>query len=225
MALDVYNLDDAKALVEQLGDQVQYYKLGLQLCMTGDYFDLVNWLVQEKDKKVFADLKLFDIPRTVASAVENLRDCGAALVTLHTGHTAMLEAASAVKGKLQLLGVTVLTSMTQEDFQDVSYQGNMEALVEARARQAMAHGCDGVVCSGLEAATLRQSLGQDALIVTPGIRPSGEAEGDQLRVVDVPTAFTNGADYIVVGRPIHGADDPHQAAQTIQQQILDVFKE
>jgi orotidine-5'-phosphate decarboxylase len=187
-------------------------------------FELLRWLLDE-DKRVFADLKLYDIPATVAAAVRQIRDSGATFLTVH-GERAVVEAAAAEKGAhLKILAVTVLTSVDQQDLRDVGIETELAALAEARAKLALRAGCDGVITSGLEAARLRETLGPRALIVTPGIRPAGEAgKDDQRRVVTPRQAFANGADYIVVGRPIRSAPRPREAAEAIQAEIAACFQ-
>jgi orotidine-5'-phosphate decarboxylase len=223
VALDVPSVEEARRLVERLDDAVQFYKVGLELLGTGGYFELIAWLV-ERGKKVFADLKLFDVPETVRSAVRRLREWPITLTTVHAGSAAILEAACREKGDLKILAVTVLTSLNQEDLREMGVQTDVHELVLARAAQAVGIGCDGVVASGLEAHALRRSLGDGPLIVTPGIRPAGDRPADdQKRVVTVEQALRNGADYIVVGRPIRNAPDPYQAALEIQGTIEGLF--
>lgn len=223
LALDVPDIESARALVGQLGDSVTHYKIGLELAMSGDYFVLLRWLLQQ-DKLVFADLKFHDIPATVAAAVRQLRDSGATLLTVH-GERAVVEAAAANSGdSLAVLAVTVLTSMSQQDLTDSGISTPIAELVERRAIQAIAAGADGVVASGHEAAALRATLGPAPLIVTPGIRPDFAAETqDQARVMTPRAAFDNGASHIVVGRPIRGAADPRAAAEAIQAEIAALF--
>lgn len=224
VALDVPNTAAARALVERLGDSVVFYKIGLELAMSSGYFDLMGWLLARR-KRVFADLKLYDIPVTVAAAVRQLRDCGASFVTVH-GDRAICEAAAANKGAaLRVLAVTVLTSMNNDDLRQMGIQHSVADLTALRARLAVTAGCDGVIASALEAAELRALLGPAPLIVTPGIRLSGEAGGDdQKRVATPRRAFESGASYIVVGRPIRDAPDPAAAAEAIQAEIATVFK-
>jgi len=217
--MDVPDCGRAMALADELGSAVTFYKIGLELMMSGGYFDLLDWLLQ-RDKKVFCDLKFFDIPATVGSAVRQLRDRGASFVTVH-GNQSIMEAAAANKGDtLKVLGVTVLTSLDRGDLDDLGFDCDIEALVLSRARRALEAGCDGVISSGLEVPRLREFVDQQLLVVTPGIRPvDNRPEGDQKRVVTVDTAFANGADYIVVGRPIRDADRPRAAAEAIQATI------
>jgi orotidine-5'-phosphate decarboxylase len=222
-ALDVPDLTGAKKLVSRLGDAVHFYKIGLELATSPHYFELLRWLI-EQDKKVFTDLKLYDIPATVGAAVRQLSKCGASFLTVH-GDRAIMAAAAAEKGEhLQVLAVTVLTSIAPQDLVDMGITMSVEDLALLRARQAVATGCDGVITSGLEAARLREALGTGPLIVTPGIRPADAARNDdQRRVVSPTQAFRSGADYIVVGRPIRDAADPYQVAAAIQSEIAAVF--
>jgi orotidine-5'-phosphate decarboxylase len=220
LALDVPSPEEARALVDRLGETVAFYKLGLQLFMAGNYFELLEWL-RLRDKKVFVDLKFFDVPETVKNAVAQLKNRGATFATVH-GNDAMLRAAVSEKGGLKILAVTALTSLDDADMKDLGFQVSIRDVVLSRARRAVKLGCDGVISSGLEAADLREDLGDQFLVVTPGIRPGANLD-DQKRTVDVETAFRNGADYIVVGRPIAKADDPHEAARAVQERISRVF--
>jgi orotidine-5'-phosphate decarboxylase len=222
VALDVPTAESARDVVERLGDSVRFYKIGLELFMAGNYFELLDWLAA-RNKKVFVDLKFFDIPETVASAVRALRDRGATFATVH-GNQAMLEAAAREKGDLGLLAVTVLTSLDRGDLDDLGFKCDVEQLVLSRARRALEAGCDGVISSGLEAAALRREVDARLIVVTPGIRPvENRAVQDQKRTVDVDQAFTCGADYIVVGRPIRNAPDPRAAALGVQATIARLF--
>jgi orotidine-5'-phosphate decarboxylase len=247
-ALDVADCARARELVNELGDAVSFYKIGLELMMSGGYFELLEWLLAH-DKKVFCDLKFFDIPATVGSAVRQLKDRGASFVTVH-GNQSIMQAAAANKGdSLKVLGVTVLTSLDRGDLDDLGFDCDIEQLVISRARRALEAGCDGVISSGLEVARLRAEVDPKLLVITPGIRPvdnkPSEASSweaampankkweapankkweaampatDQKRVVTVETAFANGADYIVIGRPIRDAADPRAAAEAIQATI------
>lgn len=220
-ALDTPDIDEAKRLVGLLGDAVHFYKLGLELFMAGGYFELLDWL-NERDKKSFVDLKFFDVPQTVASAVRQLKGKKADFVTVH-GNDAILEAACKEKNGLKILAVTVLTSLDDADMRDLGFQVDAKELVLSRARRALEIGCDGVISSGLEAEDLRDQLGEQFLIVVPGIRPVANVD-DQKRTVDVEEAFQRGADYIVVGRPIKNAPDPAKAARDIQARMDRVFE-
>lgn len=222
VALDVPNAADARALVLRLGEAARVYKIGLELFMAGDYFELLDWLVSQQ-KKVFVDLKFFDVPETVRAAVRALAGRGATFATVH-GNQAIMEAAGKDKGDLKILAVTVLTSLDRGDLDDLGFQCDVEKLVLSRARRALAAGCDGVVSSGLEAPLIRRELGSRILVVTPGIRPvENRPADDQKRTVDVAQAFQNGADYIVIGRPIRQAPDPHAAAIAVQETISRIF--
>jgi orotidine-5'-phosphate decarboxylase len=222
VALDVPTPEAARALVERLGEQAWFYKLGLELFMSGDLWDLVGWL-RDRKKRVFVDLKFFDVPETVRRSVRGLAGRGIDFATVH-GNDAMLEAAVSAKGDTRILAVTVLTSLDRHDLDALGFACEPEALVLSRAERALALGCDGVVSSGLEAPKLRAKLGDRFLIVTPGIRPVENREmDDQKRTVDVDRAFANGADHIVVGRPIRDAPDPAAAAAAIQERIAARF--
>ena len=221
-ALDVPSAAEARALVEKLGDSVRFYKIGLELSTSGEYYTLLDWLVK-RGNRVFCDLKLHDIPETVRRAVANLRGRGVTFLTVHADRGVM-EAAVKEKGDIKVLAVTVLTSTSQADLAGQGYTGKLEDLVIARARGAMETGCDGVITSGLEVAGIKKQFGAKLLAVTPGIRPAGGDVGDQKRVVDVAQAFRNGADYIVVGRPIRDAQDPAAAADLVQSTVASIFK-
>jgi len=216
VALDHPSPARARELVEQLGDSVHFYKVGLELFMAGGCFELIDWL-RERDKQVFVDLKFFDVPATVGRAVDRLNGRGIQFATVH-GNDTMMRAAAEAKRDFQVLAVTVLTSLDQGDLQDLGFDCDVDALVVSRARRAVNCGCDGVIASGQDARSLRQALGEGFLVVCPGIRPVIN-DDDQKRTVDVQQAFDNGADYIVVGRPIRDADDPAAAAREIQSQI------
>jgi len=220
VALDVATPNEAKALVERLGDAARFYKVGLELFMAGGYFELLEWLVK-RGNKVFVDLKFFDVPETVRRAVANLRGRGVSFASVH-GNQAMMEAAAQEKGEVKILAVTALTSLDRGDLDDLGFSCDLERLVLSRARRALQAGCDGVVSSGLEARKLKAEFQDRLLVVTPGIRPV-KNEDDQKRTVDVAQAFANGADYIVVGRPIRSAADPRAAAQAIQRSIAAIF--
>ncbi len=222
-ALDVADVGLAKQWVEKLGNSVWFYKIGLELFMAGGYLGLLDWLVA-KNKKVFVDLKFFDVPATVAAAVKQLNDRGVSFATVH-GNQSILAAAAEAKKDVKILAVTVLTSLDQGDIQDLGFDCNLSELVLSRAKRALDIGCDGVISSGLEVPKLRQYIDHKLLVVSPGIRPvDNRPIDDQKRVVTVEQALTNGADYIVVGRPIRQADNPYQMAMTIQQQIATCYE-
>ena len=221
-AMDVADPQAARLIVEKLGDAVVFYKIGLELFMSGGYFELLDWMVA-RGKKIFVDLKFFDVPATVAAAVRQLSGRGVTFATIH-GNQAIMEAAAAAKGDVKILAVTVLTSLDRGDLDDLGFTVDVEKLVRSRARRALEAGCDGVVSSGLEAPMLREFIDHRLLVVTPGIRPvENKPVDDQKRTVDVAQAFANGADYVVVGRPIRDAADPRAAAEAIQQTIAQSF--
>lgn len=224
-ALDVPDADRARHLVETLGDSVIFYKLGLEFFLSGSYFELAEEL-RDRGKKIFADLKLFDIPATVASAVRQLSSHQVNFCTVH-GNDGMLKAAAEAKGDMKILAVTALTSLDQGDLDDLGFQCDARTLVLSRARRALELGCDGIVSSGLEVSALRASVDHALITVCPGIRPvfndEKPADDDQQRVATPGNAIANGADYLVVGRPIRDAADPRAAAEAIQQQIAAVL--
>ena len=222
VALDVPSAAEARALVERLGPAACFYKVGLELFVASGYFELVDWLVK-RGNRVFADLKMYDIPETVGRAVANLRGRGITFVTVH-GNQGIMQAAAKEKGDLKVLAVTVLTSLDRGDLDDLGFSCDVERLVLSRARRAMEAGCDGVVSSGLEAERVKAEFKNRLLVVTPGIRPvDNKPADDQKRTVDVAQAFANGADYIVVGRAIRQAADPRAAAEAIQATIATIF--
>jgi orotidine-5'-phosphate decarboxylase len=222
MALDVPDISEAKALVEELGDSVDFYKVGMELFMAGDYFGFIEWLKQ-RNKKVFVDLKFFDVPATVGRAIKALSRKGVDFATIH-GNDAIMEAAAQEKGALKVLAVTALTSLDRGDLDDLGFHCDVGDLVLSRAKRALQIGCDGIVSSGLEVSMLREHLDHKLLVITPGIRPiENREEDDQKRIVSVEMAFRNGADYIVVGRPIRDAGHRKVMAEKIQTQILSQF--
>jgi orotidine-5'-phosphate decarboxylase len=222
MALDVPDIAEAMNLVTELDDTVIFYKLGMELFMSGDYFGFIEWL-KVRHKKVFVDLKFFDIPATVGRAIKALSNKGVDLATIH-GNDAMMRAAAESKGALKVLAVTALTSLDRGDLDDLGFKCNVQELVLSRAKRALQLGCDGIVSSGLEAAMIREQLGQRLLVITPGIRPVDNREDDdQKRAVSVEQALQSGADYLVVGRPIRDAQDRRAMAEKIQRQIAGQF--
>lgn len=222
VALDLPSAGEARSFVERLGGAVRFYKIGLELFMAGGYFELIDWLTR-RGLKVLVDLKFFDVPETVRAAVRGLRNRGITFATVH-GNQAILEAAGLEKGEVKILAVTVLTSLDRGDLDDLGFQCDVEKLVLSRARRALEAGCDGVISSGLEAPVLKRELGERLLVVTPGIRPvENRANDDQKRTVNVAQAFANGADYIVVGRPVRLAPDPLAAVEAIQRTVAAVF--
>jgi len=222
MALDVPSVEEAKTIVGEIGDSISFYKVGLELFMSGGYFELIKWL-NEKGKKVFVDLKFFDVPETVARAVRALNGKGIEFATVH-GNDAIMKAAAREKGSVKILAVTVLTSLDRGDLDDLGFDCDVEKLVVSRARRALALGCDGVISSGLEVSVLRKEIDNKLLVISPGIRPvENRQEDDQKRVVTVSQAFLNGTDYIVVGRPIRDALNRRESAERVQRQIAEVF--
>lgn len=220
-ALDVPEVDIAKSLVETLDDSVHFYKIGMELLMTGEYFDLLKWLIAQ-NKKVFVDLKFFDVPKTVGRTIARLSDYGASFATIH-GNQALMEEAVKEKGNLKILAVTALTSLDRGDLDDLGFAVDVKDLVISRAKRAFEAGCDGIVSSGLEVPMIREFVDNKLITVTPGIRPvENKPVDDQKRTVDVAGAFTSGTDYIVVGRPIRDAKDPYKAATEIQATISQV---
>jgi len=221
--MDVPEVAQARELAGRLGDSVTFYKLGLELMMAGGYFELIEWMI-ERDKKVFVDLKFFDVPATVGRAVERLASRGVTFATVH-GNQGIMESAAAAKGDaLKILAVTALTSLDRGDLDDLGFQCDVAELVLSRARRALEAGCDGVVASGLELPAMRRAIDRRLLVVTPGIRPvENRPSDDQKRVVTVEQAFADGADHIVVGRPIRDAADPRAVAEGMQETIASVF--
>ena len=214
VGLDVASVDEARAVVEELGDTVSFYKIGYQLAFAGG-LDFARELA-DSGINVFLDMKLLDIDNTVAKGVENIARMGVTMLTVHAYPKAMKAAVAAARGSgLTLLGVTVLTSMDERDVIDAGYEHDPHTLVLRRAEQALAAGMGGIVCSAEEAAAVRKIVGPDMAVVTPGIRPAGAAHGDQRRVVSPAQAIRNGSSHLVVGRPIVGAVDRRAAAQAI----------
>jgi orotidine-5'-phosphate decarboxylase len=220
-ALDVPEINEAKDIVSELDESVNFYKIGMELLMTGRYFELLKWLINN-DKKVFVDLKFFDVPETVGRTIARLSDYGATFATVH-GNQALMEKAAQNKKNLKILAVTALTSLDRGDLNDLGFDCNVQDLVISRAKRAFDAGCDGVVSSGLEVPFLREYVDSKLIAVTPGIRPVAN-DDDQKRVVDVTTAFKSGSDYIVVGRPIKNAGNRYKAARDIQKIIRSVFE-
>jgi len=216
VALDVPTDAEARDLVETLGDAVTFYKVGLELFTGADGFGIVDWLTT-RSKQVFVDLKFFDVPATVGRAVSQLRGRGITFATVH-GNDAMMRAAAQAAGDVNILAVTVLTSLDAADMSDLGFDCDIPELVCSRARRALVSGCAGVVASGQEAAMLRRTLGDEGLIVTPGIRP-GAHDDDQKRAVTPRQALMDGADFLVVGRPIRDAANPRQSAIELQFEI------
>ena len=228
--LDVSSSDEAKNFVEQLADHVGLFKVGLELFIRSGP-EIVRFINSAGSAGVFLDLKLHDIPETVSRAMAGIADLEIQFATVHCGEThRMLEAAvHSSRGKVKILGVTVLTSVTAEDIRTAGYRSdfdqNISDLVLRRAGMAKTAGCAGVVCSGLEAAMLKSHFGNDFLTVTPGIRPQWSLNGkdDQRRITTPAQAVKNGSDYLVIGRPIRDASDSRAAAVRIAEEIAAVI--
>jgi orotidine-5'-phosphate decarboxylase len=218
VALDVSSIRDAEMLVEQLGDSITFYKIGMELAYIGG-IPLGERLIRA-GKKVFFDLKLHDIPNTVERATAQIAGTGATFMTVHAYPQTLAAAALGAKGStLGILGVSVLTSMSEDDAARAGYGMGIADLVRRRARQAQENHAAGLVCSPLEIASVRETVGQALKIVTPGVRPAGSATGDQKRVMTPGDAIRAGADHLVVGRPITLAVDPVTAAKAVVAEV------
>ncbi|MDO1580768.1 orotidine-5'-phosphate decarboxylase [Rhizobium oryzicola] len=214
VGLDVPSISEAETVVKTLGDTVSFYKIGYQLAFAGG-LEFARDLIRD-GKNVFLDMKLLDIDNTVASGVENIVKMGVTMLTLHAYPKAMRAAVAAAKGSnLCLLGVTVLTSMDDADLREAGYEYDPHTLVLTRAEQAKAAGMGGIVCSAEEAKAVRQIIGPDMALVTPGIRPKGADAGDQKRVMTPADAIAAGSSHLVVARPIVKAADPLASAKAI----------
>lgn len=218
VALDVPSVAAAEAMVARLGESVWFYKIGYQLVFAGGLPFAAGLIAT--GKQVFLDLKLHDIGNTVAKGVESVAQLGATFLTVHAYPQTMKAAVEGKRGsKLRILAVTVLTSYDDADLAAAGYEMNVKELAAARAAQARDTGVDGLVCSAEEAATLRDIAGPGMVLVTPGIRPAGSAQGDQKRIMSPARAIDAGADYLVVGRPIVEARDPKAVADAIIAEI------
>ena len=218
-ALDFADPVEALGWVKKLDGQLKFFKVGLQLFLAG-WWPVIDAIVG-RGNKVMVDLKFFDIPETVGLAVAQLTNRGVTFATVH-GNEPIIEAAVAAKQDLQILAVTVLTSFDEKDMRDMGLKGSIEDFVLLRARKALKLGCDGLVSSPLEAVRLRQELGANFLVVTPGIRPGLNREverDDQKRIATAQAAILNGADHVVIGRPIRTAPEPLAAIAAIQREI------
>lgn len=219
VALDLPEVRAAEAMIERLDDSVNFYKIGYQLAYAGG-LPLARAL-KSAGKKVFVDLKLHDIGNTVARGVESLATLGATFITVHAYPQTMK---AAVEGRghstVKILAVTVLTSYDEADLAEAGYRLGVRDLVALRARQARDIGIDGLVCSPEEASHLRGVVGPRVALVTPGIRPAGADAGDQKRIMTPARAISEGADYLVVGRPVIAAPDPRAAAEAIVDEIV-----
>ena len=230
--LDVPSFEEAKHYIDLLSSRVGMFKVGLELFVRSGP-EIIPFIRRAGDTKIFLDLKLHDIPETVYRAMVRIREFGVALTTVHCGENqSMLEAAvSGGQGKLGVIGVTVLTSVSGEDILSAGYKkeyaADLARLVMKRAKAAQKAGCNGVVCSGHEVAMIKTHVGADFLTVVPGIRPDWEVSDadDQKRVTTPSQAVQNGADYLVIGRPIRDADDPRTAVSTIAREIEAVMNQ
>ncbi|WDZ76857.1 orotidine-5'-phosphate decarboxylase [Ensifer adhaerens] len=214
VGLDLPTIADAEKIVSTLGNDVSFYKIGYQLVFAGG-LEFARDLAAS-GKKVFLDMKLLDIDNTVAKGVENIVKMGMSMLTLHAYPKAMKAAVEAAKGSdLCLLGVTVLTSMDEQDVIDAGYEYDPHTLVLRRAEQARAAGMGGIVCSAEESAAVRKIIGPNMALVTPGIRPAGADKGDQKRVMTPADALKAGSSHLVIARPIVAVAEPLAAARAI----------
>ncbi len=228
--LDVATVEAAKKYIGWLAERVGLFKVGLELFIRGGP-EIIDIIHAQTTSRVFLDLKLHDIPATVGRAMSRIADLGVAFATVHVGENRrMLEAAvEGGGGKVGILGVTVLTSVSAKDLESAGYRpvfyDDVQQLVLQRAQQAREAGCAGVICSGHEAGQIKERFGKDFLAVTPGIRPvwAVNAKEDQRRITTPAQAISAGADYLVIGRPIRDAEDPRQAAVRIAEEIEDAF--
>jgi orotidine-5'-phosphate decarboxylase len=228
--LDVSSVKTAKYYIEILSESVGMFKIGLELFIRSGP-DIIDFIKSAGAAGIFLDLKLHDIPATVSRAMQNIAKLGVTFATVHCGETSrMLEAA--VKGgkdEVGVLGVTVLTSVSNEDLESAGFRkifyDDLTKLVIKRAAMAKQAGCKGIVCSALEVKLIKETFGQDFIAVTPGIRPDWDAGGknDQRRVTTPSRAVEDGSDYLVIGRPIRDANDPKDAALRIAQEIETVL--
>jgi orotidine-5'-phosphate decarboxylase len=219
VALDVPGEREAREVVERLAPKIGFFKVGLELFLAGG-FSLVDEMVKQ-GLKVMLDLKFFDVPNTVAAAVRQVSGRGITYTTVH-GDDAILEAAAGAARGVGVLAVTVLTSLDDSDLREMGYGSTVADLVAARAKRARELGCAGVVCSGREAKRVREELGREPVIVTPGIRPAATRD-DQKRVVGPKDAILSGADHLVVGRPIREAQDPSSVVEEMHGEVREAL--
>ena len=218
LALDVPSADEAKRLLDRVGDSVRFVKIGLEL-FTAAGPDIVRWALAQR-KRVFLDLKLLDIGETVKRATAAAAELGVAFLTVHaTGQTVRAAVEGRGRSRMKILAVTVLTSFDEGDLLEIGVVGSVHDTVLKRARLAISSGADGVVASGADAAMIRRELGKNPIVVIPGIRPVGSSHDDQVRVTTPAGAIAAGGDYLVVGRAIRDAADPAEAARAIQAEI------
>jgi orotidine-5'-phosphate decarboxylase len=215
-ALDVPDAAAARQLVEQLDTDIRFFKVGLQLFLAGGW-PVIDHIIS-RGSQVMLDLKLYDIPATVRLAVEQFANRGITFTTVH-GYAPVVTAALEADTGVKILAVTVLTSMGDAELVEINYQGTVQELVRERAGRVLELGCHGIVCSAQEAAMLRTAFGTAFDMVTPGIRPTDSAAGDQQRIATPAAAMADGSDYLVIGRPIRDAADPPAMIASIQQEI------
>ncbi|MEF3169212.1 MAG: orotidine-5'-phosphate decarboxylase [Deltaproteobacteria bacterium] len=218
-ALDFSDPEEAKRWVEKVDGKIRFFKVGLQLFLAG-WWHVIDHIAG-RGNKVMVDLKFFDIPETVRLAVRQMKDRDVTFATIH-GNEPIIEAAVREKNDMKILAVTVLTSFDESDMREMGFTGSVEDLVYIRARKALALGCDGIVSSPLEAARLRSDFGSRFIIVTPGIRPGLNRDvekDDQKRIATAKDAIINGADHVVIGRPISTSADPLSTIDSIQDEI------
>jgi orotidine-5'-phosphate decarboxylase len=218
LALDVQSADEAKRLLDRVRDSVAFVKIGLEL-FTAAGPDIVRWALAQR-KRVFLDLKLFDIGETVKRATAAAAELGVTFLTVHAaGQTVRAAVEGRGRSAMKILAVTVLTSFDEADLREMGIVESVHDTVLKRARLAVSLGADGVVASGVEAATIRKELGKGPIVVIPGIRPAGALQDDQVHVTTPADAIAAGGDYLVIGRPIRDAADPYKAVLAIQAQV------
>jgi orotidine-5'-phosphate decarboxylase len=224
LALDVPNIETGLALLNQVQGHIGLVKIGLELFTANGPAAVKE--VRKLGFDVFLDLKLHDIPNTVAKAVLSARTLGVSMLTVHTGggKTMLSKAAEAAGDDVKLLGVTLLTSLGAEDLEPAAILPDPAEVVRRRAVLAKESGLTGIVCSPMEIKKVRQAIGPSGIIVTPGIRPENSATGDQKRAATPSSAIGDGADYLVIGRPIHASSNPAEAAARIVDEIADALK-
>ena len=231
VALDFHKADDVKKLVDELGDKIIFYKVGMELFYSVGT-EVIDFL-KSRNKKIFLDLKLHDIPATVAGGLCSLANLGANILNVHAfgGFTMMKNSAEKLREESERLGIekpklvaiTVLTSINQDDWNGLGLsQTKISDTVIRLAKSAKSAGLDGVVASPQEAGLIREACGEDFLIITPGIRPAGSDINDQSRISTPAAAIKNGANYLVVGRPIRAAKNPVEAAENILKEIAGI---
>ncbi len=215
VALDFEDFDSAKNMVEAIGDQVNFYKIGLEMMASGDYFKMIDYL-KNNGKKVFADLKLYDIPATIGRTIRNLAKYDIDLLTIHSSSRAIMREAVANKGNMNLLAVTALTCLDENDLNEMGFDPelSMEEQVVKKAKLAIVCGVNGLVASPQEAKALRSTLGNNFIIATPGIRLE-ESSDDQKRVSTPRSAIKAGSDYLIIGRPITRSENPRSVVESI----------